>query len=239
MWPVFDDSNLKFQYDVDSPFCIVTAYTDSISSWQKLGDFTSSTKESYCKKHGYGFRAYIKGFDSSRPASWSKLLFIKDTLRKYRWVFWMDADTAITNQEVKIEQLVGNEEIVMGQHRDGMGGYALNMGVFLLKSGEYADWLLQFLWDSKHCIFHHWWEQKAFMEMEEKGLLGSHLKIVRVKELDLGNPGFNMTHDTWKHGDFILHIGGMGVCRRLEMFKEKLGMVRGLGGACGDSGMAL
>jgi hypothetical protein len=120
-----------------------------------------------------------------------------------------------------------------------MGGYALNMGVFLLKSGEFADWLLQALWDSKHCIHHHWWEQKAFMEMEEKGLLGLHLSIVRVKEVDGTNPGFNMTHDTWKPGDFILHIGGMGMSRRLEMFKVIFGMGMGDGTACRGSVEAL
>jgi hypothetical protein len=167
-------------------------------------------------------------------------LFIKDTLRKYPWVFWTDADVAITNFSVGLEDFVGQEEIVMGHHHDGKGGYALNMGVFLLRGGEFADWMLQTLWDSKHCIYHHWWEQKAFLEMYERGALGKHLRIVRVKEEDSTNPGFNMTHDTWKPGDFILHAKGMGVARRLDIFRRSLSMgagdrtpSRGSGGGLG------
>jgi hypothetical protein len=201
-----------------------------------LGDLTSSTKESYCKKHGYGFRAYTKGFDFERPASWSKLLFIKDALRKYQWVFWTDADVAITNPEVELERFSGKEEIVMGHHYDGKGGCVLNMGVFLLRGGEFSDWLLQALWDTKHCIHHHWWEQKAFLEMYERGALGQHLRVIRVKEEDPENPGFNMTHDTWKPGDFILHIGGMGVLRRIEMFEANLPMGMGVRTPSGGSG---
>lgn len=238
-WPVFDKSHLKSEIESDSQFCVVTAYTDTISSWQKLGDLTSSTKESYCRMHGYGFRAYTKGFDPARPASWSKLLFLKDTLRTYQWVFWTDADVAITNPGVELERFVREGDIVMGHHHDCKGGYALNMGVFMLRGGEFSDWLFQALWNAKHCIHHHWWEQKAFIELADKGMLGHHLRVVRVREQDPDNPGFNMTHDTWKPGDFILHAGGMGVLRRLEIFQRSLSMGTGDRTPSGGSERAL
>jgi hypothetical protein len=41
-----------------------------------------------------------------RPASWSKIRAVKHHLQQYDWVFWVDADTLITNSSKKLESLL-------------------------------------------------------------------------------------------------------------------------------------
>lgn len=37
-----------------------------------------------------------------RPPSWSKILAVQNHLPEYTWILWMDADSIITNMQVKV-----------------------------------------------------------------------------------------------------------------------------------------
>ncbi len=45
-----------------------------------------------------------------RPASWSKIRAVKHHLKQYDWVFWVDADTLITNSSKKVESLLPEQD---------------------------------------------------------------------------------------------------------------------------------
>jgi len=222
--PLFDKSHMAIKADTNSPFCVVTAYTESDPSWKRLGEITSKTKLEYCQKHGYGFRAYTSGFDSARPPSWSKLLFVKDALRTYEWVFWMDADAGITGDKSLEEIAVGGGEFVITVHGYPLDerGYCLNMGVFLAKRSRFVDWLFDRMWAMDHCINHVWWEQQAFIELWEDAKL-DEVRLVGPRFFNSLISGRACPNNTaWVPGDFVLHTLALSVDDRIRLFEKHL-----------------
>lgn len=47
--------------------------------------------------------------DVSRPPAWSKIPAIRNSLRNYDWVFWLDSDTLIMNNKFKLENIIPND----------------------------------------------------------------------------------------------------------------------------------
>lgn len=235
-WPTFDDRVFRFKQDRKSRFCVVTAYQDG-PLWNTLGNLTSKSKADYCQRHGYGFRAYKQGWDKSRPKSWSKLLFIRDTLRSYEWVFWIDADAAITNQTVPLGFFIQKDEemvickvqnlATMDEHRH------LNCGVFLLKAGKFAESLLEALWGQTDCINHPWWEQKAFEIIYGASAdVQGHVRVTWGRAFNSVCPWRNQMSSEfkWWPGDFVIHIAAFPLGVRIEMMRRILFMCYGKNG---------
>lgn len=223
-----DESCVKIRDDRDSKVCVVTAYTENDPEWKRLGELTSETMRRYCERRGYAFRAYTKGFCESRPASWSKLLFVKDAMRKYEWVFWMDADAAVTGY-FALETLMGEKDMVVatgGNFRIPVGVY-LNMGVFLLRKGEFADWLIRELWRREHCVNERLWENKAFMELWDEGKLDGKVEVVHGRVFNSTHPGLAWKDYAWRKGDFVLHMVVASPKEKLEWFGSVLSMRKG------------
>lgn len=230
---MFSDSDLRFKHDRPSKFCVVTAYQDDLP-WRTLGDLTSSTKVAYCKAKGYGFRCYRSGWDVARPMSWSKLHFVLDALRHYEWVFWIDADAIVTNPNVGLSSFItGKEDMVLCrvQHLGEMNRHeqVMNCGVFLLRSGEFAEKLVETLWSKAHCVNHAWWEQKAFIEAyDESEELRSRVRVLPAKAFN----SVPLWRDTmsneakWSPGDFICHVAAYEVQDRIGIIQRFLAWLR-------------
>jgi lipopolysaccharide biosynthesis glycosyltransferase len=113
--------------------CVVTAYDDAFT---EVGDYTIPIKLAYCMKHKYDFRVYREGFDTSRHPSWSKILFIRETLKEYDWVFWIDADAVFTNHNIKVMDMVmlGGDFYICKEYHNM--STLFNMGVFLIRKSD-------------------------------------------------------------------------------------------------------
>lgn len=63
-------------------------------------------KRAYAQRHGYALidASVLRNF--SRPASWSKILAVRSHLARFDWVFWVDADTMVTNPAAQLEALL-------------------------------------------------------------------------------------------------------------------------------------
>jgi galactosyl transferase GMA12/MNN10 family len=88
-----------------------------------------------------------------RPASWSKILAVKHYLKDVDWVMWLDADTIITNPDIRLESLLprsasGPDFVITV---DG-GGY--NAGIWLMRRSE---WSMAFL--------DRWWSMKQYIRV--------------------------------------------------------------------------
>lgn len=70
---------------------------------------SKANKVQYAQRHGYTFIDASDLLDASRPASWSKIVAVKHYLQEFEWVFWVDADTVITNSSIKVESLLPAE----------------------------------------------------------------------------------------------------------------------------------
>ena len=198
----------------------------------------------YCEKHGYDWVEHWKIRDESRPPAWSKILYILDELEKgiHDWVFWIDSDAIIMDENTKLEEFV-DERFDFVITSDGS---SWNTGVFFVQNTDLAEVLLRQAYDLEEFIEHASWEQGAFINACIK-------KSSRVKVIDLqeGEKGFNSVYlsnvNGWwendkcvhnigafnaiyhmhnfkeaeyKKGDFILHFAGMDTEGRVEKLKE-------------------
>lgn len=225
--PNIEDDCAGVREDRDSDFCIVTAYSSELD-WTNLGQLTSRNKSKYCEKWNYGFRAYTAGFDTDRSLSWSKWIFIKNALKRYKWVFWMDADTAITNLDKRLEGLIGEDDIdiVIARHGNLREGFRMNfkeglhmdVGVFLIRGGQFADYFLETMWANGGKE-----ETEVFDNLHKDGMLDGH---VRVENGRVFNSVFDSNNGhldcKWEPGDFILHLASMGVQSKTKAFSDLL-----------------
>jgi hypothetical protein len=226
---MFNDSDYRFKNDRPSKFCVVTAYQDDLP-WRTLGDIASSSNVAYCRRKGYGFRAFRSGWDTTRPMSWSKLKFISETLKHYEWVFWIDADAVITNHNVSLSSFItDNEDMVICsvQHISEAERHQsiINCGVFMLRSGDFANKLIDTLWGKTHRINHEWWEQMAFIEAyNESEDVRSRVKVMPAKTFNSVPPWrTTMSKDVkWTHGDFVVHFSAYPVGVRIGMMRRLL-----------------
>lgn len=93
------------------------------------------------------------GAADERPASWSKILAVKHYLKDRDWVMWLDADTIVTNPDIRLESLLprssnGPDFVITV---DG-GGY--NAGIWLMRRSE---WSMAFL--------DRWWSMKQYVRV--------------------------------------------------------------------------
>lgn len=195
--------------------CLVTAYTPE-GDWNELGALTSETKMRYCEHWGHSLRVYTEGFDATRHPSWSKLLFVKDALKDYEWVFWSDVDAAITNMTFDLEAQA-RTELVVGSDANG-----ICCAAFLLKRGEFADWFLEEVWGMTKYLNHGWWEQGAVRELNDRDKLHGKITIAPARML-VSNHVMSNPRLRWLPGDFMAHC-----CSTDVLVKDRIDMLRGI-----------
>lgn len=200
---------------VGSNICVVTAYDDAFA---EVGDFTTTVKISYCLKHKYDFRVYREGFDQSRHPSWSKLLFIREVLKEYEWVFWIDADAVFTNDTKRIESVImlGGDIFICKEH---IAGNIFNLGVFMIRRSDWAFEFIEKMWGTDRWWKDGYWEQSQFMELMRLNYLGQRVvyfpmrqfnsMVILEEKICCGNRK-SLTNvvdieRAWQQGDFVAH----------------------------------
>lgn len=189
--------------------CVVTGYT-SDGDWKQLGDFTSGTKQAYCRKWGYDFRICTTGFDDSSSELQNKLSFIKDALNDYEWVLWTDADAMITNPNISLEPfLESKEELVIAQDNYGK----LNTGVFFLRDSAFAQYFLDEVLRKKN------------PKPDIRELSNGHIRIESGKRFNSFYGNENCSDGSpypeslqWKPGDFIAHFTDRPLSHKMQDF---------------------
>lgn len=197
------------------------------SQFTGLLELTRPNKEAYAKVHGYH---YIDGsdlMDASRPASWSKLLAVLHHLPNYDWVFWIDADTVITNATIPMEWFIpAGERLDFIATLDSTG---INAGVWLVRSSAWATSFLQRWWDSKEFVRAMGDTKsgdndalKHIIATMDELELASHVGIAPQCAFNsylwrpslrnwlryLRNPHHVLT-GLWQSGDFLMHPAGV------------------------------
>jgi hypothetical protein len=61
-----------------------------------------NTNKAYAKHHGYHYKLITDGY-SDMPPWWIKVFLVKDLLKNYKGIFWLDTDAVIINQSRSIE----------------------------------------------------------------------------------------------------------------------------------------
>jgi len=128
----------------------------------------------FASAHGYDVVLRTELPAPERPASWSKVLFLRELIDEYDFVFWVDADAAIVDasRDVLDDCRRGTFLAVVAHHYDAQ--VVPNLGVIGLRSGRRARRFLDLLWADTRYVEHKWWENAAALE-----LLGFEFEPVR------------------------------------------------------------
>lgn len=179
---------------------------------------SAENKRKYALKHGYSFVARSTEFAQQlirgdRKPVWGKLDVIEKVLPKYDWIFWLDMDAVIMNQNTTIESLLTKFEneyeggkkafdeeidfIVAKPHGDPM----INAGVFLFRNTPWSmNYLRKVQGMTDYYMKHPSYEQLAmWMLMQEPGFKERSLL------LDGDNHTFNTFPNRYHTGDFVVH----------------------------------
>ena len=91
----------------------------------------------YCDRHGYAFKHVIgdQGDTSMRPV-WKKAFLVRDEIRNFDAVFWIDSD-AFFNDHSKPLPLGGDEDFLVSSDFPN-GPSLVNTGAFLAKSTAFG-----------------------------------------------------------------------------------------------------
>ena len=113
-------------------------------------------RRAYCDKFEYDIIVGNEYLDHSKPAAWSKLIAMINTLKKgiYDYVFYIDMDIVIMNMSRSIEEFIAvadsmnsNTDIIMTNDWNGP-----NTGVWIARNSEWAIWFLQEAWNQNHLV---------------------------------------------------------------------------------------
>jgi hypothetical protein len=108
----------------------------------------------YAESQGYG---YVHGTDvalaADRAPHWAKIPMVQNTLEKFDWVLWVDADSMFVNHSLSIEEVLDMHGFF---ERDNMHPVSLvfsgdsnviNTGVLLFKKSNWTTQLLSEVWE--------------------------------------------------------------------------------------------
>jgi hypothetical protein len=137
---------------------ILVMYGESTTGeWgDDLMDMVMKNRYDYAKRHGYDVINANSVIDKTRPVAWSKLLAVKQHLRDYDYIFYIDTDAVFMNPRVRLEELIAigddgtskqPKDFIMTKDWNGP-----NTGTFFARRSEWTEAFLQLAWDQKHLI---------------------------------------------------------------------------------------
>lgn len=173
------------------------------------------TKREYAAKHGY---KYIQGgqefWDRNRPIAWSKINFLLKVLADLpegALVWQSDADVAITNPEIHVENQIcpllpeGKDMLLT---LDACGH--INSGNILMRNTEWTRDFWRRVGQQRQFTYHIWWENAAMIHLFNT-IPGDTAKIEVTKEHKKFNAYLRglSGEPLWLPGDFLVHFAGV------------------------------
>jgi len=167
------------------------------------------TKQKYCSKHGYDFLTSEGKTDYSRHLAWSKVPAILQYLRPeygYDYLVWIDADTLIMNDSIRVEDLI--QRLMEGKDLMYVAARQwVNTGVLFMRNTPFLTEFLTECWQHTDQIC---WEQGAIDLLYRTNWKNCQSKIKVVAD----QTQFNSDWYQYKPGQFILHFPGCGEAGR-------------------------
>ena len=202
------------------------------SNYSDLAALTDSTKQEYCRRHGYQFHVLTE-MKYSTITGFNKIHFTLDIFDKHpeiEWLLFSECDAMITNQTIKIEDRIDDDyHFIVPVDR-----LNLNSGNFLARNTPEGRAYLQMIIDSEDSYADvEWAEQQVIIDTIEE--YQKIVKIVPQKYMNsyepeiydycdarfdiLGNSG------AWEPGDWIVHWPGTYKPTRLQRANTHLPLI--------------
>jgi hypothetical protein len=187
-------------------------------AWQELADIVLPKVEQYCYIHKFGDLSIQSAVDENW--SFNKMNYLYGLLKHDLDFIWiLDLDTLITNPEIKFTDFTDNEhDIFICKDING-----INAGSWIIRNTEASrNFVITIVnnFDAPH----------------EQILMNKYLHMVKVKYLP--HPSINSydyrlynhfglavpAHDQgqWQPGDLLLHLPGLSLEKRIQVFKEMI-----------------
>jgi mannan polymerase II complex MNN10 subunit len=189
-------------------------------SFKELADLTFPNKKIYCEKHNYPLVLKTDNWHNI-PIGFEKAYLIKDAFDNYpecEWVFFSECDTLITNMNIKLEDIIKNEEKHFVITTD-IGG--INAGSFFIKNSAEGNDFLQDMFNSIDKFAHEqdFIKDSYFISRKHHNKMSLYPQkkfnsyIYDWKDL-FGNNG------KWEENDFMIHLAGIDYSSRLNLIKN-------------------
>lgn len=200
---------------------MIRVLTHFTTSWKQIADITVPVMERYCQRHHYGFIAY-ECTPYQHYNGKEKIRHILTDLKDGEIGLIMDADCLITNLSVSLHNFIDNEhDFYITKH---VGN--INAGVFIVRKTEWLKKFLEYALENIgkaniHC------EQDAFAKWLKEHPHDKKIKILNHPSINSLMYGLYPEHpdkvgsdEDWREGNFVLHLPGLGIERRLEVLKS-------------------
>lgn len=196
---------------------VVTSYDNNFLG---VANVVMPRWRNYCKKQGYTFIEKVN-CGSGRHPVWDKVYFTHQILPNYDYVLYLDADTLLTNPDIKIEDFIAlhpDKDLLISDDCHG-----LNVGVFIIKNTKWSLDYLEQVWNIERWINGILGEQIAMRE-----ILGYNSTNVVYVEQKLFNAYKYEIYDKvfpsgqWNEKSFLLHLPGYPNDKRVTLFTKVL-----------------
>lgn len=190
--------------------------------WLDLSDITINNAEEYCRLRRYGIVPEIFGIHYCGYEKIKSILKIFDSGANVVWS--MDADTLITNHNKRVEDYIDHKhDFFICKDYNG-----INAGSFIVRKTKWAISFLEWLLKCKG-------KDKMYCEQDAINLYMKLFPATVWKQIYiLPHPSINsylyenypdipmQKHEDgqWEAGDFVLHLPGMGMEKRIEIMKN-------------------
>jgi hypothetical protein len=204
---------------------VLTSY---YANYKSLADLVIPNLQGYCKKNDYVFYNYMLP-EGGLHFSFKRMKMLRELLNYGADVILCtDIDILITNYNTKIERFLDSEhDFYITKDVNG-----INAGNFIIKNTDWSKSFLDFIlskvdsFENDQCVIEAIHNDP---EWKDKIKILSH-PSVNSYPYDLYAPSWGAigdriierpTHEEgdWKAGDFLIHLPGMTLDKRIEILK--------------------
>jgi hypothetical protein len=205
------------------------------NEYDEIFQITKKSKINYCKKNGIDFLTYNFQL-KDRTQHWGRVLGIKEHLKNYDYILYLDTDTLILNYDLDIRKIIIDNDfnIISGPlpHEGHIGTNGL-----ILKNNK---WTYEFL--------DNWYSQEKFIKSPYYGspscgtgddggfnappnewifyeqsafhYLYDTIESIRKNIHLIERKYFHAVPKTFKKGDFLIHVPGMKKEIKIKLLKK-------------------
>ena len=183
----------------------------------------------YSIKWDHDFLLYTsKKEEINYHPAWLKITaFYNINIEKYDWIWVLDADAVINNQEIKLEDIISNcnNHIIISKNGEN-GGRHLNSGSVLIKSEFVKELLLKY----EDCVSKGYrflneafWDQELINDLYEDS--PEYFSVREMKELNsywgiYGESKEDCTPSYDQQNNLILHFMGIPRDKRIDWMRN-------------------
>lgn len=199
------ESDERSTYNPGHSIALITLHTPNAGNFARIAEHNFRR---YSDRHGYTLYVHRDvphelGMDAN--ATWFKPWLLHGYMKHHDWVFWLDADLLISDQERPLEPLLEGRDLLLAHD---VGQWSFNAGFMGFRKTDANDRALRHLMEKiaavedKSELYAGGGDQAHFIEtLKQCGLTGSGVVSDQVS--------FNTYWEFRRPDSFIVHYAGM------------------------------